>query len=390
MENNTEQMENNTVQSTPVVEEKKSKKITYTIIGILLLIGAAIFAYKKISYSMHNEDTENSQLQTNIVPIAPRISGYVTNIFIKDNQVVKAGDTLIKLDDRDLKLRVEQAEIALETAKANVSVVKSNVSSADAAATATSTSIATAQANIATAQANVEAAKVRAWNANENFKRYQQLYNQTSATQQQYDQALTEKNAADNQVIIAEKQVNVAKAQLKSAQQQTAASNAQASGVNTQVNVAEVAIKQRQADLDFAKLQLSYAYVIAPYDGYISKKNVQIGQLLNPGQTVCSIVDDATLWIVANFKETQITNMQPGQEVEIKVDAYPKEKVVGKVESIQAATGSSFSLIPADNATGNFVKVVQRIPVKIVIDKNQNKNVQLRAGMNVSVAVKVK
>lgn len=390
MENNTEQMENNTVQSTPVVEEKKSKKITYTIVGILLLIGAAIFAYKKISYSMHNEDTENSQLQTNIVPIAPRISGYVTNIFIKDNQVVKAGDTLIKLDDRDLKLRVEQAEIALETAKANVSVVKSNVSSADAAATATSTSIATAQANIATAQANVEAAKVRAWNANENFKRYQQLYNQTSATQQQYDQALTEKNAADNQVIIAEKQVNVAKAQLKSAQQQTAASNAQASGVNTQVNVAEVAIKQRQADLDFAKLQLSYAYVIAPYDGYISKKNVQIGQLLNPGQTVCSIVDDATLWIVANFKETQITNMQPGQEVEIKVDAYPKEKVVGKVESIQAATGSSFSLIPADNATGNFVKVVQRIPVKIVIDKNQNKNVQLRAGMNVSVAVKVK
>jgi len=390
MENNTEQMENNTVQSTPVVEEKKSKKITYTIIGILLLIGAAIFAYKKISYSMHNEDTENSQLQTNIVPIAPRISGYVTNIFIKDNQVVKAGDTLIKLDDRDLKLRVEQAEIALETAKANVSVVKSNVSSADAAASATSTSIATAQANIATAQANVEAAKVRAWNANENYKRFQQLFSQTSATQQQYDQALTEKNAADKQVDIAEKQVNVAKAQLKSAQQQTLASNAQVNGINTQVNVAEVAIKQRQADLDFAKLQLSYAYVIAPYDGYISKKNVQIGQLLNPGQTVCSIVDETSLWVVANFKETQITNMQPGQEVEIKVDAYPKEKIVGKVESIQAATGSTFSLIPADNSTGNFVKVVQRIPVKIIIDKNQNKNVQLRAGMNVSVAVKVK
>lgn len=383
-------MENNIEQTNATVEDKKSKKVIFSIVGILLVIGAIWFSYKKISYSMHNEDTENSQLQTNIVPIAPRMSGYVTEIFIKDNQIVKAGDTLIKLDDRDLKLRVEQAEIALETAKANVSVIKSNVSSADAAASATSTSIATAQANIATAQANVEAAKVRAWNANENYKRFQQLFSQTSATQQQYDQALTEKNAADKQVDIAEKQVNVAKAQLKSAQQQTLASNAQVNGINTQVNVAEVAIKQRQADLDFAKLQLSYAYVIAPYDGYISKKNVQIGQLLNPGQTVCSIVDETSLWVVANFKETQITNMQPGQEVEIKVDAYPKEKIVGKVESIQAATGSTFSLIPADNSTGNFVKVVQRIPVKIIIDKNQNKNVQLRAGMNVSVAVKVK
>lgn len=371
-------------------EKKSSKKFLIPIIGILILGFAIYFSYTKILYAMHNEDTENSQLQTNIVPIAPRIQGYVSAIYIKDNQVVKAGDTIVKLDDRDLKLRVEQAEIALETAKANVSVVRSNVSSADAAATATSTSIATAQANIATAEANVEAAKVRAWNANENYKRYQQLYNQTSATQQQYDQALTEKNAADNQVNIAEKQVAVAKAQLKGAQQQTAASNTQASGVSTQVNVAEVAIKQRQADVDFAKLQLSYAYITAPYDGYISKKNVQIGQLLNPGQTICSIVDESSLWIMANFKETQIANMQPGQEVEVKVDAYPKEKIVGKVESIQAATGSTFSLIPADNSTGNFVKVVQRIPVKIVIDKDQNKNVKLRAGMNVTVAVKVK
>lgn len=371
-------------------EKKSPKKFLIPIIGVLILGFAIYFAYTKILYAIHNEDTENSQLQTNIVPIAPRIQGYVAAIYVKDNQVVKAGDTIVKLDDRDLKIRVEQAEIALETAKANVSVVRSSVSTADAAATATSTSIATAQANIATAEANIEAAKVRAWNANENYKRYQQLYNQTSATQQQFDQALTEKNAADKQVIIAEKQVEVAKAQLKSAQQQTTASNTQASGVSTQVNVAEVAIKQRQADLDFAKLQLSYAYIIAPYDGYISKKYVQIGQLLNPGQTICSIVDESSLWVMANFKETQIANMQPGQEVEIKVDAFPKDKVIGKVESIQAATGSTFSLIPADNATGNFVKVVQRIPVKIVIDKDQNKNVQLRAGMNVSVAVKVK
>lgn len=371
-------------------KESKSKKNVLLLVGLLLLIGAGFFTYKKITYSLNNEDTDNSQLQANIVPIAPRISGYVTEIYIKDNQAVKAGDTLAKLDDRDLKIKVQQAEINLENAIANVSVVKSNVNTANATANATSISINTAEANIATAQANVEAAKVKAWNANENFQRYQQLYNQTSATKQQYDQAFTEKNAADKQVEIAQKQVEVAKAQLNAAKQQTNASATQANSVATQVNVAEINIKQRQNDLEFAKLQLSYAYIIAPYDGYISKKNIQIGQLVNPGQTICSIVDESTLWVTANFKETQIAKMKVGQEVEVKIDAYPKEKIVGKVESIQAATGSMFSLLPADNATGNFVKVVQRIPVKIVIDKDQNKNVTLRAGMNVVVAVKVK
>lgn len=379
----------NTLEPNVLPEEKKSKKTLLIIVAVLVLIVGGYFAYQKTIYSMHNEDTENSHLQTNIVPIAPRIQGYVKDVLIEENQKVKAGDTLIILDDRDLLIRVEQAEIALETAKANVSVVKSNVNSADAAASATSTSINTAEANIGTAEANVEAAKVRAWNANENFKRYEMLFNQTSATQQQYDQALTEKQSADRQVTIAEKQVIVAKSQLRGAQQQTAASNTQASGIGTQVNLAQIAVKQRQADLDFAQLQLSYAYITAPFDGYISKKNVQLGQLLNPGQNICSVVDDNNLWIVANFKETQIEKMLPGQEVEVKVDAYPKEKIIGKIESIQAATGSTFSLIPADNATGNFVKVVQRIPVKIVIDKDQNQNVQLRAGMNVNVSVKL-
>jgi membrane fusion protein (multidrug efflux system) len=382
-------MENTLEPSNSLPIEKKSKKNVFIVVALILILVGGYFAYQRIVYSMHNEDTENSQLQTNIVPIAPRIQGYVKEVRITENQKVKAGDTLVVLDDRDLLIRVEQAEIAFETAKANVSVVKSNVSSADAIASATSTSINTAQANIATAEANVEAAKVRLWNATENFKRYELLYNQTSATQQQYDQALTEKQSAERQVTIAEKQVAVAQSQLKGAQQQTAASNTQANGVGTQVNIAQIAIKQRQADLDFAKLQLSYAYITAPFDGYISKKNVQLGQLLNPGQYICSVVDDENLWIIANFKETQIQKMLPGQEVEVKVDAYPKEKIIGKIQSIQAATGSTFSLIPADNATGNFVKVVQRIPVKIVIDKDQNKKVQLRAGMNVNVSVKL-
>ncbi|HUM51842.1 MAG TPA: HlyD family secretion protein [Chitinophagales bacterium] len=375
---------------TTTQEKKSPKSFIKPIIGILILGCAAYFGYTKILYSQHNEDTENSQIECNIVPVAARISGYVEEVYVVENQQIHKGDTILKLDDRDLKIRLQQAIINAKSAGANVSVVRSNVSSADASASAVSSSIATAQAGIETAKANVEAAKVRVWNATENFKRYEQLFNQTSATQAQYDQALTEKQSAERQVTIAEKQVIVAQAQLKAAQQQASASRTQANGVGTQVSLAEVGIQQQNANIDFAKLQLSYAYLIAPCDGFISKKNVQVGQLINPGQTLMSIVDENTLWITANFKETQIENMKVGQDVNIIVDAYPKQKFKGKIESVQAATGSKFSLLPADNATGNFVKVVQRIPVRIALFDDKKDNFYLRAGMNVSVAVKVK
>lgn len=376
--------------TTPATKEKTPNKFIRPIIGIIILGCAAVFAYKKISYAQHNEDTENSQIECNIVPIAPRISGYVDQVYVVENQRVHKGDTILKLDDRDLKIRLQQAIINAKSAGANVSVVKSNATSADASANATSTSIVTAQANIETAQANVEAAKVRVWNATENFKRYEQLFNQTSATQAQYDAALAEKQSAEKQVAVLERQVQVAQAQLKAAQQQSAASRTQANGVGTQVNLAEVGIQQRQADIEFAQLQLSYAYIIAPCDGFISKKSVQVGQLVNPGQTLMSLVDDSQLWVTANFKETQIEDMKVGQDVEVQVDAYPGKKFKGKIESLQAATGSKFSLLPADNATGNFVKVVQRVPVRIALLDDKNDKYDLRAGMNVTVAVKVK
>jgi membrane fusion protein (multidrug efflux system) len=374
-----------------ITKEKKSpKKIIVPLIGVIIFILAAVFAYRKISYSQHNEDTENSQIESNIVPIAPRISGYVDVVYVKENQRVKKGDTLLKLDDRDLKIRLQQAIINAKSAGANVSVIKSNATSADATATAASTSIMTAEANIETAKANVEAAKVRVWNATENFKRYEQLFNQTSATQAQYDAALAEKQTAEKQVNVLEKQVQAAQALLKSAQQQTSASRTQANGVGTQVNLAEVNIQQQQTNIEYAQLQLSYAYLIAPADGFISRKSVQVGQLVNPGQTLMSLVDDSQLWITANFKETQIENMKAGQDVDVEVDAYSGKKFKGKIESIQAATGSKFSLLPADNATGNFVKVVQRVPVRIALLDDKNDKFDLRAGMNVTVAVKVK
>ncbi len=380
-------MENTTVTT---AENKSPKKFIRPIIGIIILGCAIAFAVKKISYARHNEDTENSQIECNIVPIAPRISGYIDKVYVVENQRVHKGDTIAKLDDRDLKIRLQQAIINAKSAGANVSVVRSNETSANASASATSTSIITAQANIETAKANVEAAKVRVWNTTENFKRYEQLFNQTSATQAQYDAALAEKQSAEKQVTVLEKQIAVAEAQLKAAQQQSSASRTQANGVGSQVNLAEVGIQQRQAEIDFANLQLAYAYIIAPSDGFISKKNIQVGQLVNPGQTLMSLVDDSQLWITANFKETQIEDIKVGQDVEVKVDAYPDKSFKAKIESLQAATGSKFSLLPADNATGNFVKVVQRVPVRIALSDDKNDKFDLRAGMNVTVAVKVK
>jgi len=155
------------------------------------------------------------------------------------------------------------------------------------------------------------------------------------------------------------------------------------------IKVAQIQVEQRKEELDLAKLNLSYAVIVAPCDGYVSKKNVQLGQLVSVGQNLFALVDESEIWVMANFKETQIEKMKVGQKVKIEVDAYPGKEFEGTIESLSAATGSKFALLPPDNATGNFVKVVQRIPVKVILDKNQNKYFPLRAGMNVKAVVKV-
>jgi membrane fusion protein, multidrug efflux system len=355
-------------------EPKNNRKPIFAGIGILALAVGIYFAYQKISYSLHNEDTENSQIECNIYPIAPRVGGYIEQIRVSDNQLVKKGDTLVVLDYRDLKLKVQQAEINLANALANVDVIKNNVTTASATSGAST-------ANIAAAQANLDVAEVRIWRATQEFDRISKLVALKSATQQQLDNAKAEKESA-------EKQANAAKMQLAASKDQAGASQSNVSGASKQVKMAEVAILQRQSELDFAKLQLSYAFVTAPCTGFVSKKNIQQGQLVSAGAPLFSIVDDTKLWITANFKETQVRGIKPGQVVSIKVDAFPDKTFEGTVESIQAATGSKFSLIPADNATGNFVKVVQRIPVRIALNDDKNDEFALRAGMNVQVAVK--
>ena len=372
------------------------------VLGGLLLVGG-FFGFNKINYLMHNEDTENSQFEQNIVPVLPRVAGYVQSLNIKENQLVHQGDTLVKMDDRDLKLKVEQAEIALKNAQSNVGLIQANAQSAnanvgvsDAGIQSYNAGIESATAAVGTAQANVDAAKARLWKAEQDFKRYTQLVADKSATQQQLDNAKAEKESAtaalegaQHQVEVAQRAVEVSRRQSGVGGRQKEAAQAQYNAAGRQVAYAQTAVDQRRADLELAKLNLSYTAVVAPVTGVISKKNVQVGQLVNAGQPLFSIVDESEIWVIANFKETQVAKMKEGQKVKLKVDAYPGQVFEGQIQSFSAATGAKFSLLPPDNASGNFVKVVQRLPVKITIPTKQDSNFPLRAGMSVEVIVPV-
>jgi membrane fusion protein, multidrug efflux system len=378
------------------------KKVMPFILGAVLLT-VGYFAFTKISFMMNNEDTENSQLETNIVPVAPKVGGYVTELLVKENQVIKAGDTLIRIDDRDQKLRVLQAEINLKNAAANVDLIKANanavganVNTSDASLQATNAGVETANAAVATATANVEAAKIRIWKATQDFNRYSALLAEKSVTQQQFEAIKAEKETAEATLVVLQKQVATAQAQVNGASKQTgigssqkSAAQSQLTAAQKQVNLAQTQVEQRRAELELAKLQLSYFAVTAPVGGTVSKKNVQIGQFVNIAQPLMSIVDDSNIWVVANFKETQVSKMKVGQKVKIKVDAYKGKDFEGAIESFAGATGAKFSLLPPDNATGNFVKVVQRVPVRIVLNEKANSETPLRPGMSVDVIVPI-
>lgn len=353
---------------------KKKFNIVPYVLGVIAIV-VIVFVTRKVIYSLHNEDTDNSQIQCNINPIVPKVAGFVEEIRIEDNKFVHKGDTLVRIDDRDLKLKVKQAEVALANAQANVDLARSSESTTNA-------NVNVASKDINPAQSAIDAAQIRLWQAQQDFDRFKKLLELGSGTQQQYDNAKAAKDLAEKQLEQTQKSVAAYQARL------TASSSNVAVSANN-IKVAQIQVEQRQEELDLARLNLSYATIVSPCDGYVSKKNVQPGQLVSVGQNLFAIVDESEIWVVANFKETQIEKMKIGQKVKIEVDAYPGKDFEGTIQSIQAATGSMFALLPPDNATGNFVKVVQRVPVKIIIDKNQNKDFPLRAGMNVQAIVKV-
>jgi membrane fusion protein (multidrug efflux system) len=370
MESTTNVTKTNTHQES--VPKKKNR--AFPIILILLVIAGAWFGISKYTYAQHHAETDDAQISANISPVIPRVSGYVKEVRVSDNQMVKKGDTLLILDDRDFRIKLEQAQAALGTAQ-------SNLQSAEANSNTSKTNISTTRAAINTIDAQINAAQVNVWRANQDYERYSNLIKDHSVTQQQYDQALAAKQTAERQLQVLHEQ----KAQ---AAQNTNQVASQSTATSTQINVAGNVIKQRQADIDDAKLNLSYTVITSPVDGMVTKVNVQPGQYLQAGQSFFSIVLNQDLWVTANFKETQLDKMRVGQKAILKVDAYPGHEFEGRVNSFSAATGATSSLLPPDNATGNFVKVVQRVPVKIVFANPKDSLVQqLRAGMNVLVDV---
>ena len=308
------------------------RKILIGVLALALLAGIA-FGVKTVIFYSHHAETDDAQVESHIAPVLPKVSGYVTEVLVDDNQNVKVGEIVLRIDDRDLRSKVATAEADLENAKAAVSVARAGVAGAQ------------------TTQAKNDA----------DLRRYAVLRAKEEVSSQQYD----------------------------SARAAAGASAAQVDGAVRQVSAAEAKVAQKQADLDFAKLQLSYTTVLAPATGIVSRKNVEVGQNVQVGQALLAIVARGEAWVTANYKETQLKKMRVGQPVVLEVDAYPKHEFHGKVDSIAAATGAKFALLPPDNATGNFTKVVQRVPVKIVFTDPPDANRPLRAGMSVNAIVSV-
>ncbi len=339
--------------------KSKSAKVIPIILGVLILIGA-IFGVKEYIYFSKHVDTDDAQIDGDISPVVSRIGGYVDSIYFEENQHVDAHQLLVKLDDRESKVKLAQAQAGKTSALANVNVSESMVSST--------------AAGIGTAKANVEIAEAKANKANKDFVRYQNLVKDGSVTQQQFDQAKADKDAADASLRASKTQYEAVKKQVNTSQSQVSAANSN--------------ISSRIADIDFAKLILSYTKIEAPTSGIVSNKNIQIGQLIQPGQSLFAVVNDNSLYVKANFKETQLEKLKKGQLVDVEIDAFPKAELKGHIYNFAPATGAKFSLLPPDNATGNYVKVIQRVPVKIKLEKNEILS-KLRPGMSVKVSVHI-
>tara|TARA_R110002020_G_scaffold293535_2_gene508957 strand:+ start:37929 stop:39011 length:1083 start_codon:yes stop_codon:yes gene_type:complete len=358
-------------------QKKKTNKKFIIIISAIVLIGLVYGTYK-IIHSLGHEETDDAQIEANMNSIIPHVGGYVEKVYVNDNQFVKKGDTLFTIDKRDYLVNLEQAQAGLAAAQSQLGVAQASIGSYQANAAASS-------AQVKSASGNIETAKIRLRRATDDFKRYENLYSNHSITTQQYEQALAAKQEAEAQVQILQNQQKASSSQSRAAFSQTDISE-------KQVTVAEANIKSAQAKVDAAQLNIDYTTVTAPIDGQLSSVDLQPGQYVQPGQALFYLVNTADKWVIANFKETQLEKMKVGQVVSVEVDAYPGEEFLGKISNFSPATGARFSLLPPDNATGNFVKTIQRLPVKIDFTEENNTDElkKLRSGMNVTVDVHLK
>lgn len=353
--------------------KQKKKKGLIAAIVILVVTGSGAWYWKS---STGYETTDNAQIDGNIESMRSGITAYLETIRFTDNQTVKAGDTLMVFSTIALQAKVKQAEAVLENAKANLSVsdIKALASREDANASFQ---------NSKGSEQTIVIAKANAERAQQEFDRITELLKLKGATQEQYE-------AAQNKLQVAQADYTQAISKQQSVAATSLGLQSTANAAHHQITASQALVKQREAELALALDDLHHAYIIAPFDGIVTRRAVQTGQYISTGQTLCAVIDTKHIWITANFKETQLNSIKPGQEVEIKIDAMPGVTAKGKIESFAGATGARFSLLPPDNSTGNFIKITQRFPVRISMDFFSPQNIPTGLYPGLSAFVKVK
>lgn len=335
---------------------------------ILLVVATAVgFGIRTWIAGQRVVTTDNAQVDGHITPIAPKVQAFVSRVLVEDNQVVKAGDTLVVLDDRDLALRLQQARADVASARAQAG---SSRSAGQAAAM-----VATTQAQAAGADAAVASAQAAATKAAADLERYKGLAATKVIAAQQLDAAQAANDAAV--------------ANLQVAQRQAVAAHSQVAAAQAGLKGADARLAAAEAAVGTAETQVGYTVLTAPIAGVVARRRVEPGELVQPGQPLLSIVPSTDIWVTANLKETELEQVRVGNPVEFTVDAYHDLRFHGTVESLSPATGARFALLPPDNASGNFTKVVQRVPVRIAVQSEDAEH-PLRPGMSVDVTIKVK
>lgn len=342
--------------------KQRTKKIISYIVAIAVIIGAAVWVGSRFIHLGNVEFTDNAQVRRQIVPVISRVQGYIKEIRFNEYQPVKKGDTLIIIDDSDMRLNVARARADYNNALAGKDVASGSVTSASA--------------NVAVSEASIAEAKVVMDMAATDLARYEKLLEQDAVTRQQYDGARTDYEAK--------------KARYLMLSRQRSATSTVVDVNRRRISQSDAGIELAKALLETAELNLSYTVITAPCDGYTSRKEIQVGQLVQPGQTLLDVVESGNVWVTANYKETQLQHIAPGSKVEIKVDAIPDVLFTGEVSALSTATGASLSLMPQDNSAGNFVKVRQRIPVRIEFSRDNDSAAMtgLRTGMNVECSIR--
>jgi len=334
--------------------------IVITIIAIMVVLAGVYYFIQYWGFSRHYEETNDAQVESYINPVSARAGGYIEQVKFEEHQLVKRGDTLVILDDREYKAQLESAEAAIEDAQAQLTVLTAGIRSSELGTDVNKDQIKGAEAKYVQQQQDI--------------RRYKNLVKEEAATGSDLEQV--------------QARYDVAASDYSAAQNSLKTNQARVAEMKTHFALLKADIKRKQAALDLARLNLSYTIIRAPYSGRLGRKNILEGQQIQPGQPLVSIINENQKWITANYKETQVEGMYIGQPVDIRVDAINGKAFKGRIEAIAGSTGSRFSLLPPDNSTGNFVKIIQRVPVKIVFEDKDTD--QFIPGMNVTVAVKKK